>query len=249
MSDFHTNPARTMPASAADMSVDVGLRKFMLGVYNKLALGLVLSAALAFLTGNVPAVQLLLFRVQDGYIRGYTPLGWIVSLAPLGILLASGFLARNITPRTASAIYWSIVALIGASMGSLVLLYTGVSIFSTFLVTASAFGVLSLIGYTTKKNLTGIGSFLIMGVWGLLIASIVNIWMQSTAMAYIVSGFGVLIFSGLIAYDTQNLKMRYYAMGGDEAQMSVATSYGALNLYLDFINLFRFLLMFLGARR
>ena len=134
-------------------------------------------------------------------------------------------------------------------MGSLVLMYTGVSIFSTFLVTASAFGVLSLVGYTTKKNLTGMGSFLIMGVWGLLIASIVNIFMQSPVIAYMVSGIGVLIFSGLIAYDTQRLKMQYYEMGGNEAAMSVATSYGALNLYLDFINLFRFLLMFLGDRR
>jgi FtsH-binding integral membrane protein len=251
MSDFNPNIVRNVtPAGVADMSVDVGLRRFMLGVYNKLALGLVVSAALSFLTGSVPAVQVLLFRLTpDGQIQGYTPLGWVVSLAPLGILLMSGFLARNITPRTASLIYWSIVALIGASMGSLLFLYTGVSIFSTFLVTASAFGVLSLIGYTTKKDLTGIGSFLIMGVWGLLIASIVNIWMQSAAIAYIVSGLGVLIFSGLIAYDTQNMKMRYYALGGDEAAMSVATSYGALNLYLDFINLFRFLLMFLGARR
>lgn len=249
MSDFNLNTARTV-TGAADMSVDVGLRRFMLGVYNKLALGLVLSAALAYLTGNVQAVQQLLFRVTaDGYITGYTGLGWVVSLAPLGILLASGFLVRNITPRTASAIYWSIVALIGASLGALTFLYTGVSIFTTFLVTASAFGVLSLIGYTTKKDLTGMGSFLIMGVWGLLIASIVNIFLHSAAMAYIVSGVGVLVFSGLIAYDTQRLKMTYYQLGGNEAAMSVATSYGALNLYLDFINLFRFLLMFMGGRR
>ena len=249
MSDFNSNFARPV-AGSADMALDVGLRKFMLGVYNKLALGLLLSAALAFLTGNVPAVQAMLFRVTpDGFIAGYTPLGWIVSLAPLGILLASGFLMRNITPKTASLIYWSIVALIGASMGSLVLLYTGASIFSTFRVTSSAFGVLSLVGYTTKKDLTAMGSFLIMGVWGLLLASIVNIWLRSPAMSYVVSGVGVLVFAGLIAYDTQRLKLSYYQMGGNEAAMSVATSYGALNLYLDFINLFRFLLMFMGGRR
>lgn len=250
MSDFDRNNARAIPADRADMSVDAGLRSFMLGVYNKLALGLVLSAALAWVTGNFAPVQALLFKTTaDGHIAGYTGLGWVVSLAPLGILLASGFLARSINPRTAGLIYWSVVALIGASMGSLVLLYTGTSIFSTFLITASAFGVLSLVGYTTKKDLTGFGSFLIMGVWGLLIASIVNIFIGSSMLALMVSGLGVLIFAGLTAYDTQRLKMSYYSMGGDQATMSVATSFGALNLYLDFINLFRFLLMFLGVRR
>jgi FtsH-binding integral membrane protein len=250
MSDFDRNYARPIPAAAADMSVDAGLRSFMLGVYNKLALGLVLSAGAAWLTGSFAPVQAMLFRTTaQGYIAGYTGLGWAVSLAPLAILLAAGFIARSTSPRTASLIYWSIVTLIGASMGSLVLMYTGTSIFSTFLITASAFGVLSLVGYTTKKDLTGIGSFLIMGVWGLLIASLVNIFVGSSILQLIIAGVGVLIFAGLTAYDTQKLKMTYYQMGGDQAAMSVATSFGALNLYLDFVNLFRFLLMFLGVRR
>ncbi len=250
MSDFDRNHAQTAPVVSADMSVDAGLRSFMLGVYNKLALGLVLSAALAWVTGNFAPVQKLLFSTTpEGLITGYTGLGWVVSLAPIGILLMAGFISRSMNPRTASLIYWTIVALIGASMGSLVLLYTGTSIFSTFLITASAFGVLSLVGYTTKKDLTGMGSFLIMGVWGIFIASIVNIFIGSSLMQLMIAGVGVLIFAGLTAYDTQRLKMSYYEMGGDQAAMSVATSFGALNLYLDFINLFRFLLMFLGVRR
>ncbi len=247
MSDYNGNFARTVPADRADMSVDAGLRSFMLGVYNKLALGLVLSAGLAWLTGGGPLTPLMFQASAKGMT--YSPLGWVVSLAPLGILLFSGFLMKNITPRTASIIYWSVVSLIGASLGSVVLFYTSVSVFSTFLITATAFGALSLVGYTTKKDLTAMGSFLIMGVVGLLIASVVNIFLASGPLQLIISGVGVLIFAGLIAYDTQRLKMSYYDMGGDQAAMSVATSYGALNLYLDFINLFRFLLVFLGDRR
>jgi FtsH-binding integral membrane protein len=247
MSDFNGNFARSVPADRADMSVDVGLRRFMLGVYNKLALGLVLSAGLAWLTGGGPLTQYMFQQTARGVT--YSPIGWVVSLAPLGILLFSGFLMKNVTPRTASIIYWSVVSLIGASLGSIVLLYTATSVFTTLLITASAFGMLSLVGYTTKKDLTGMGSFLIMGVWGLLIASVVNIFVSSGPLQLIISGVGVLIFAGLIAYDTQKLKMTYYQLGGNQASLSVATSYGALNLYLDFINLFRFMLMFMGNRR
>ena len=141
------------------------------------------------------------------------------------------------------------VSLIGASLGVLMLRYTGGSIASTFLITASAFGALSLVGYTTKKDLTGFGSFLIMGLWGLIAASIVNIFIGSGAMAFIISILGVGIFAGLTAYDTQKLKMTYYQLGGDQTALGVATNYGALNLYLDFINLFQFLLAIFGSRR
>jgi FtsH-binding integral membrane protein len=134
-------------------------------------------------------------------------------------------------------------------MGVLALRYTGTSIASTFLITATAFGGLSLFGYTTKKDLSGMGSFLIMGVIGLLIASVVNIFMQSSMMQFIISVLGVLIFAGLTAYDTQRLKMTYYELGGNQAAMGVATSYGALSLYLDFINMFQFLLALFGDRR
>ena len=131
----------------------------------------------------------------------------------------------------------------------LTFVYTGASIFSTFLITAAAFGGLSLFGYTTKKDLTGFGSFLIIGLFGLIIASVVNIFLQNSAMGFIISVLGVFIFAGLIAYDTQRLKMSYYEMGGDESSMAIATNYGALSLYINFINLFQFLLSIFGDRR
>jgi FtsH-binding integral membrane protein len=251
MSDFNRGGyARSIPADRADMSVDAGLRSFMLGVYNKVALGLVLSAGLAFLTGAYPPVRDLMFRVTaDGRLAGFTLLGMAVVFAPLVVLLMSGFAMRNPTAKGAGALYWTIVSLMGASLGVVVLVYTGASIASTFLITAAAFGGLSLVGYTTKKDLTGFGSFLIMGVIGLILASLVNMFLHMAAIAFIVNILGVLIFSGLIAYDTQRLKMTYYQLGGDQQAMGVATNYGALSLYINFINLFQFLLSILGSRR
>jgi FtsH-binding integral membrane protein len=250
MSDYNRGYARTIPADRADMSVDAGLRSFMLGVYNKVAVGLLLSAALAFLTGSFPPVRDAMFRITaDGRLAGFTPIGMIVSFAPVVLLLISGFALRNPTPKSSGVLYWTIVSLIGASLGVVVLAYTGASIASTFLITAAAFGGLSLVGYTTKKDLTGMGSFLIMGVIGLLIASVVNMFLQNGAMAFIINAAGVLIFAGLIAYDTQRLKMTYYELGGNQAAMGVATNYGALSLYINFINLFQFLLQIFGDRR
>jgi uncharacterized protein len=247
MSDFNRGYARPTPVGSADMSVDVGLRGFMLGVYNKVALGLVLSAALAYLTSSVAPVRDLMFTVANGRV-GYSILGMVVAFAPLAVLLFSGF-ARRVTPKSANITYWAVVSLIGASLGVVVLRYTGTSIGETFLLTATSFGALSLVGYTTKKDLTGFGSFLIMGLWGLVGAMLINVFLQNSMMALIVDVIGVLIFAGLIAYDTQKLKMTYYQLQGNEAGMSVATSYGALSLYLDFINLFQFLLALFGSRR
>jgi len=249
MSDFNRGFPYATPTSAADMAVDAGLRAFMLGVYNKVALGLVLSAAMAYLTGAYPPVRDLMFQTRPNGAIGLSGLGMLIAFAPIGILLFSGFLMKSITPRSSGIIYWSIVALIGASLGTVVLLYSGESIGTTFLVTSAAFGSLSLVGYTTKRNLDGFGSFLIMGLIGLIIAMVVNMFLASSMMAFIISGLGVLIFAGLIAYDTQRLKMTYYRLGGDQQALGVATNYGALNLYLDFINLFRFLLYFMGGSR
>jgi hypothetical protein len=249
MSDFDRGLARPEAVARPDMAVDAGLRSFMLGVYNKVGLGLVLSAALAYVTGTVPAVQSLLFRTDGaGHPLGYTVLGMVVAFAPLAVLMFQGF-ARKQSPRSAGITYWVIVSLIGASLGMVFMLYSGVGIFQTFLVTAAAFGGLSLIGYTTKRDLTAMGSFLIMGVVGLIIAMLVNMFLHSGPMALIINALGVLIFAGLIAWDTQRLKMMYYQVGGDQTAMSVATNYGALSLYLDFINLFRFLLFFMGGAR
>jgi len=250
MSDFNRAHARTIPADRADMSVDAGLRAFMLGVYNKVALGLVVSAALAFVTGQFPPVRDLMYSVTpDGRLAGMTLLGMIVAFAPLAVLLFGVFALRNASPKASGMLYWTIVALIGAGMGVLTLVYTGGSIASTFLITATAFGGLSLFGYTTKKDLTAFGSFLIVGLFGLIIAMVVNIFIQNSMMSFIISVLGVLIFAGLIAFDTQRLKMTYYELGGDQAAMSVATNYGALSLYINFINLFQFLLSIFGARR
>ena len=249
MSDYNRGYARSIPAERADMAVDAGLRAFMLGVYNKLALGLVLSAALAWLTAEYQPVMRLLYVVTpDGRLAGFTALGTVIRFAPLAVLLGAMFI-RNPTPRSSGILYWAVVALIGAGLGVWLLAYTGSSVALTFLITATAFGGLSLFGYTTKKDLTGLGSFLIMGVWGLVLASLVGLFWHPPGFSMILSALGVLIFSGLIAYDTQNLKMTYYQLGGSEAAMGVATNYGALNLYINFINLFQFLLQFLGNRR
>ena len=245
MNDQNRFQAQAIPAgNTMDMSVDAGLRSFMLGVYNKMGLGLVLSGILAYITSSVPAVRDMLFTANGGY----TLAGTIVAFSPMAILLISMFAMRNPSKTGANLLYWTIVTLIGAGLGVLALRYTGQSLASTFFITASAFGALSLWGYTTKRDLTGFGSFLIMGMFGLILASIVNIFLQSPMIMFVISGLGVLIFSGLIAFDTQRLKFEYYYLKGDDTAMSVATSMGALSLYLNFINLFQFLLTFLGDR-
>jgi FtsH-binding integral membrane protein len=250
MSDFNRGiPGQ--PAVVTDMAVDAGLRGFMLGVYNKVGLGLLLSAALAWLTSSYAPVTTLLFQTVEttrGLEQTYTLLGWIIAIAPLPVLLLGQFAVKQ-SPRASGIIYWSVVALFGASLGIWVLSYTYTSVFSTFLITAAAFGGLSLVGYTTKRDLTGFGSFLIMGLIGLIIASVVNMFLHSGAMYFVINVVGVLIFAGLIAFDTQRLKMTYYRLGGDTGSLAVATNYGALSLYLDFLNLFLFLLRIFGARR
>ncbi len=250
MTDFDRGYARPIPAGRADMAVDAGLRAFMLGVFNKVALGLVVSGVLAWVTSSYPPVRDALFvTTPTGRLAGYTLLGMILAFSPLVILLGSAFLMRNATPRSAAILYWTIVSLIGASLGTVMLRYTGQSVASTFFITAAAFGSLSLFGYTTKKDLTGVGNFLLIGLVGIILASIVNIFIQSSMLMFVISALGVLIFAGFTAYDTQRLKMTYYELGGNTAALGVATSYGALSLYLDFINMFQFLLMFLGNNR
>jgi uncharacterized protein len=253
MSDYDRGLARPAPAGTADMAVDAGLRAFMLGVYNKVALGLLLSAALAFLTSQVEPVRDLMFRVTaEGRLAGVTPLYYVVAFAPLALILFGGFAMRNPSPRSSGILYWSIVALIGAGLGVLAFRYTGESIASTFLITAIAFGGLSLFGYATKRDLGPIGSFLIIGLIGLIVTQLAMMFipgLRSPMMFFIINIVGVLIFAGLIAYDTQRLKLTYYELGGNQAAMGVATNYGALSLYINFINLFQFLLALFGSRR
>ena len=247
MSDFNRGYARPV-AGQADMAVDAGLRAFMLGVYNKVGLGLVLSGVLAFITAQ-PAVAQYLFReTLDGRVAP-SGLGSLLMWSPVIVLFGSRFVMRSVTPRSSGILYWTVVALIGAGLGFDLLLFTGASLAQTFFISAAAFGALSLYGYSTKRDLTGLGSFLIMGMFGILLAIVVNVFLQSAMIAFVVSVLGVLIFSGLIAFQTQRLKMTYYQLGGDTAGRAIATNYGALSLYIDIINLFQFLLMFMGNRR
>ena len=249
MSDFNRGFS-SIPAGRADMAVDAGLRSFMLGVYNKVALGLLLSAALAYATSAVPAIRDLLYvTTPEGRFAGLTLPGMIVQWSPLIAVLIGMFAMRNPSPKTSGMYYWTIVALIGAGLGFIGLMYTGASIASTFLITAASFGALSLAGYVTKKDLTGLGSFLMVGLFGLILASVVSFFFHSPALVFLINVLGVVIFAGLIAYQTQRLKMTYYYLKGDTDSLAVQTNFGALNLYLDFINLFMFLLRIFGARR
>jgi FtsH-binding integral membrane protein len=248
MSDFNRGVWGQTPAKA-DMSVDAGLRAFMLGVYNKLALGLALSAVLAWLTSHMPVVQYLF--VQDSLGRTTpTALGTALMWAPLAVVLIGSFVARGVTVRNSGAYYWLVVSLLGAGLGVDVLIYTSTSIATAFLVTATGFGVLSLVGYATKRDLSGMGSFLIMALWGFVALSLLNVFFLHLAgLQFVIQLVLLGVFAGLIAYDTQKLKMTYYQVQGDAANMAAATNFGALNLYLDFINIFQILLSLFGGRR
>jgi uncharacterized protein len=236
-----------------EAAVDLGLRRYMLGIYNKVALGLALAAGLAHVTATAPPVRDLLFKTvaMDGAAPqvGLTGLGAVVAFSPIVLLLLAGPLLRRASPLTTGVVYWSVVSLIGVSMGALLLTFTGGSIATTLAVTAGAFGGLSLAGYATSRDLSGLRGFLVMGVVGLIAALVLNLALHSSLIAYVANMAGVLIFAGLIAYDTQRLKMAYHALGGDRAAMSVATNYGALSLFINFINLFQFLLMMMSGER
>lgn len=239
MDDFNARYQTGVVNGSMDMAIDQGLRSFMLGVYNKMGLGLVWSAILAFVTSQVEPVRNLVFG---------TPLYMVIAFAPIVILLGAGFMMKNPSKTGANLLYWTIVTIMGAGLGVWGMIAKADTIFLAFAVSAAAFGGLSLFGYTTKKDLSGWGSFLIMALIGLLVASIANIFFKSGMLDLIISMAGVLIFSGLIAFRTQNLKYTYYAIGPNETALSVATSYGALSLYIDFINLFQFILRLFMSR-
>jgi uncharacterized protein len=232
----------SVPRAGGDVtgrvSYDEGLRKYMLSIYNYMS-----SAVL--LTGIVA-----LFAASSGFAQAMvgSPLIWLVMLAPFGFVMAMSFGLNRMSQSTLNILFWAYAFVMGLSLSTIFLVYTGESIAVTFFATAGAFAGLSLWGYTTKKSLSGMGSFLIMGVIGLVVASLINLFLQSSAMAFVISGLGVLIFAGLTAYDTQRLKMQYNELRGTEF-MGKAVIMGALNLYLDFINMFMFLLRFLGNRQ
>jgi FtsH-binding integral membrane protein len=229
---------------------DVGLRAYMLKIYNYMASALALTGITALVAANSPALLSALYKVtESGQIAGMTGLGWLVAFAPLGMVMWLSFGVNRMSTTMAQGVFWAFSAVMGLSLTSIFLMYTGESIARAFFITAGTFGAMSLYGYTTKRDLTGIGSFLIMGVWGLLIASIVNIFLGSSTVSFAVSALAVLIFTGLTAYDTQKLKHMYYEVAGNTQMMAKASIMGALNLYMDFINIFIHLLRFVGERR
>ncbi len=223
---------------AARPTVDTGLRKYMLSIYNYMASGVLLTGIVALLTASTGLV----------YSIAGTGLGFVVMLAPLAIVFAMSFGANRFQTSTLQALFWGFAVLMGLSLSTIFLIYTGASIAATFFATAGAFAGLSLYGYTTNKDLSAFGTFLIMGVVGLIIASVINIFVQSPGLMWAISFLGVLIFAGLTAYDTQRLKASYYHLRGTEFAGKMIVL-GALSLYLDFINMFLFLLRFMGNQR
>ena len=240
--DFQTERSPRARALPLNAEYDVGLRRHMLGIYNYMFAGLGLSGAVAFFLIQSGASAL--FFTASGQ---FTALGWVAMLAPLGLLLIASFGAQRLSASATHGIYWSVAALQGVSLAVLFGAFTGQSIAQIFLVTASAFGALSLFGYSTKRSLSGLGTFLVMGLIGVVIASVVNIFVQSSMLQFVTSVIGVLVFAGLTAFDTQRLKNEYLdGVVGDVA--AKAQVWGALSLYLNFINLFQLLLSLFGQR-
>jgi FtsH-binding integral membrane protein len=245
MADYD-NRVRTW-GGAASTAIDAGLRAYMLRVYNYMLMGLVLTGAAAWFTASTPAFAQLFFRVTP---VGYTmaPLGWVVLLAPLGLVFFLGWRIQQMSLQAAQMTFWVYSALMGIGLTPVLLLYTGASVAQVFFITAATFGAMSLWGYTTTRDLSGFGSFLFMGLIGIIIASLVNMFLHSGMMQWVISVAGVLVFTGLTAYDTQSIKESYYA-GDDGTLTGKKAVMGALRLYLDFVNLFLMLLRLLGDRR
>jgi FtsH-binding integral membrane protein len=233
-----TAAARPTTVGTREAAFDAGLRSYMLSVYNYMASGVMLTGIVALLFASSGMAQQVLV----------TPLRWVIMLAPLAFVMVLSFGINRLSTGTSRALFWAFAVAMGLSLSSIFLVYTGTSIAQTFFASAAAFAGLSLFGYTTKKDLSAFGTFLIMGVVGLLVAMLINIFLQSPAMQLAISGIGVLLFAGLTAYDTQKIKSVYYQVRGTDFA-GKAVVMGALTLYLDFVNMFTFLLQFMGDRR
>jgi uncharacterized protein len=257
MAEIRNYQARVAAGTRTDVAIDEGLRAYMIKVYNLMALGLAITGVAAFgtmmlATTNDPAAAVATLGsgkmlTSLGAVLYGSPLRWVVMLAPLAVVFFLSFRVHTMSVAAAQTAFWVYAGLVGLSLSSIFLVFTSQSIVQTFFVTAAAFGALSLYGYTTRRDLTAMGSFLIMGVFGIIIALVVNIFLQSSALQFAISAIGVLVFSGLTAYDTQKIKEMYFE--GDEVLVAGRKAImGALTLYLDFINLFTFLLSFMGNR-
>ncbi len=230
---------RSVSQAGAGQNIDQGLRSYMLGVYNNMALGVALTGVVAFFVGNNDALMATIWG---------SPLKWVAMFLPLALSLVFGFGVNKMRADTAKLVFWAYAAAFGLSLSVIFRVFTGESIATTFFVTAASFAALSLYGYTTKKDLTAFGSFLVMGMWGLLIAGLVNIFIQSSVMQFVLNCAGVLIFAGMTAWDTQSIKEMYYE-NDDGETASKKSILGAYKLYTDFIALFINLLQLFGDRR
>jgi hypothetical protein len=233
---------------AQESELDVGLRQYMLRVYNYMASGLVLTGITAYAGFKIPALLNLMYSAGPGGGLQPTMFAYIIMFSPLAFILVMNFGIHKLKASTLQLLFWGFAAIMGLSMTHLLLVYTGASITRVFFITAGTFAAMSLYGYTTKRDLSKMGSFLMMGLIGIIIASVVNIFMQSSAMQFVISVIGVLIFVGLTAHDTQNIKRMYVENEHSETRSKKAIM-GALSLYLDFLNLFIFLMHLLGSRR
>lgn len=233
-------------SKAESASVDAGLRSYMQKIYNFMAGGLCVTGLAAWIVANTSLITLF-FNITPQSIS-LSGLGWVAFLAPLVMVFAFGWVARSGSAKQVQLLFWSYAALMGVGLTPIFLLYTQSSLVRVFLITAGSFGTLSLYGYTTKRDLTGVGSFLYMGLFGLIIAMLVNLFLKSSGLDWALSFIGVGIFSGLTAYDTQRLREIYSSVDSSET-LSKKALVGALSLYLDFINLFLYLLRFLGDRK
>lgn len=259
MSNFDPNAGRwgqSVAQSGRAAEIDQGLRSYMLGVYNNMVIGLAITGLIAYgakMLATTADPNLAVARIGHTYLTSFgqaiylSPLAWVIIFAPLLFVLFFSFRINQMTAATARAVFFVFAASMGLSLSVLVLIYTGASIANAFFITAGAFGALSLYGYTTPRSLTGMGSFLIMGVFGLIIASVVNIFVHSSGFQFAISILAVLIFAGLTAYDTQSIKEMYIASDDYEVATKKSVN-GALRLYIDFINIFQSLLYLTGSR-
>ena len=233
--------------AAADAQIDEGLRSYMLRVYNYMTTGLALTGIVAYMVSSTPAL-LQLFYAQNavGQVQ-LTMLAWIAMLSPLAFVMVLSFGIQRMKASTAQLVFWLFAGVMGLSLSHIFLTFTGASIARVFFITSATFAAMSLYGYTTKRDLSGLGSFLFMGLIGIIIASVVNIFIGSTMMQFAISVIGVLVFVGLTAYDTQRIKEMYNELDGSEVTGKKAIM-GALSLYLNFINLFMMLLHLFGNR-
>jgi len=248
MAQLDNRYAQSPTAVRAGVAVDEGLRAYMLGVYNYMAAGVALTGVAAYLTNQLAggSLETLTPLGQALYL---SPLKYVIAFAPLAFVLIASFRMQSMTVAGAQLMFWTFAAIMGVSISWIFLAFAGQSIVQVFFITAASFGALSLWGYTTKRDISGWGSFLFMGVVGLIIAMAVNLFLQSSGLQFAISVIGVLVFAGLTAYDTQRIKDGYLMVRGNAELVAKSAIMGALNLYLDFINMFLFLLQLFGNSR